>query len=134
MEAIRVMCVDDSAALTSAWKHLFNAQADMTVVATLDRADDLVASAVEHKPDVVLLDLKMPGRDPLAAAAELGDMLPSTRVLFCTGYADSETVSRALDAGAWGFVDKASEPDRIMQAIRRVAKGEVVLKIPLLPV
>lgn len=129
MDALRLMCVDDSPSLTAAWERLFNAQSDMTVVATLNRADDLVATALEHKPDVVLLDLTMPGRAPLDAAAELAGALPTTRVLFCTGYTDSETVSRALDAGAWGFVDKGREPDRIMQAIRRVAKGEVVVEV-----
>jgi two-component system response regulator DesR len=124
---IKVLCVDDSARLTAAWQRLFQRQPDLEMVASLPSADDLVATVKDRKPDVVLMDLTMAGRDPLDAMSELARVEPDVRVLVCTGLTDPVLVERAMDAGAWGFVTKVEDPDRIIDAIRRVARGQVVI-------
>lgn len=124
---IRVLCVDDNAKLAAAWDMLVRMQPDMELAGVLESADTLVARALELRPDVVLLDLTMDGRDPLDAAAELRRTLPSARVLIYSGYSEQALIDRAMDAGAWGFVCKDDEPDRILAAIRAVARGETAL-------
>jgi two-component system, NarL family, response regulator DesR len=124
---IKVLCVDDSAELTSAWTRFFALQGDIETVGVLDRADDLPAIAETKSPDVVLLDLTMDGRDPLDVVAELSQTHPDVRVLICSGRSDGDLIARAMDAGAWGFVDKAEEPQQVLDAIRRASRGETPL-------
>jgi two-component system response regulator DesR len=124
---IRVVCVDDCTRLTEAWARLFDQQPDLQMVATLTSADGLLEAAGKARPDVVLMDLTMEGRDPLEAMAELVRLNPDVRVIICSGHSDPALVDRVMDAGAWGYVGKAEEPDRIMDAIRRVAGGQTVM-------
>jgi two-component system response regulator DesR len=124
---IRVLCVDDSARLISAWTRLFERQPDLEMVASLNSADELVERARDLKPDVVLMDLTMAGRDPLEALRELATATPEVRVIVCSGHTDPSVIDRAVDAGAWGYVPKIQEPTRIMDAIRTVAGGQMVL-------
>jgi DNA-binding NarL/FixJ family response regulator len=91
----------------------------------LASADDFSAAAPEVDC-VALLDLSMPGRDPLAVLSELRDTCPLCRVIVYSGYSDRQTVQEALAAGAWGLVDKITPPPEILGAIRRVAGGEAV--------
>jgi two-component system response regulator DesR len=121
---IRVLCVDDNPKLTAAWDRLVGQQPDMEIVGLLHSADDLVPRAIELKPDVVLLDLTMDGRDPLDAAVELARVAPAARILIYSGHNDQDVIDRAMDAGAWGFVGKDDEPTRILEAIRAIAGGQ----------
>jgi DNA-binding NarL/FixJ family response regulator len=79
------------------------------------------------QPDVVLLDLDMPGRDPFEALIELSQKHPETHVLIFTGHIRSEWVDRAIDSGAWGFLSKHEDVETIVTTIRRAAAGEFVL-------
>src|SRR5437879_5558032 len=121
---IRVLCVDDSRRLTDAWARLFRLQPDLDLVGALPNADTLIEAAGAQRPDVVLMDLTMDGRDPLEALAELSRLHPEVRVIICTGHCDPELIARVLDAGAWGCIRKTQEPGAIMDAIRRVAEGK----------
>jgi DNA-binding NarL/FixJ family response regulator len=124
---IRVMCVDDCSRLAAAWTKLFSSQPDLEVVASLSSADRVVEMSRDRQADVVLMDLTMGGRDPLEATAELSRLNPDARVLICSGHSDPELVDRVIEAGAWGYVGKAENPSRIMDAIRRVAEGQTVI-------
>jgi two-component system response regulator DesR len=124
---IKVLCVDDNPRLTSAWEKLIAQQPDMEVVGTLARADELLPMVELKHADVVLMDLTMDGRDPLEALTELSAKHPGTRTIIYSGYSDPESVEKAVQAGAWGYVDKGRTPDRILDAIRKVARGEAVL-------
>lgn len=127
MPAIRVLCVDDNPKLRAAWGRLLDREPDLELVGVLSRADELVETAQSRSADVVLLDLTMEGKDPLEAVIELSQRRPGTRVVIYSGSSEAEHVDRAIAAGAWGYVDKLAEPGRVVDAIRRVARGEIVL-------
>ena len=130
---ITVLCVDDSPRLTAAMAKLIDQQADMKTVGTLDRADELATKVRELGPAVVLLDLTMDGKDPLAALGEVVAAGLPTRVVVHSGHSDAEIAARALEAGAWGFVTKLDDPNKTLEAVRRVARGEGVVPDSLMP-
>lgn len=120
----KVMIVDDEPRLRSAWERLLRMHDDMEVVPSLDSADCLVSKVGEHRPAIILLDLTMPGRAPLAALAEAALAYPDSRFIVYSGAKDAATITSAANAGAWAFVDKIDPPDEILRTIRRVACGE----------
>lgn len=124
-QPIRVMIVDDEPRLCSAWQRIISAEQDMTFVGALRSADTIIEAVAAHHPDVVLLDLILPGRDALEALAEVARTNPATRVVMYSGYNDEETVNKAIDNGGWGLVDKLSSPQSILDVIRRVFGGEM---------
>jgi DNA-binding NarL/FixJ family response regulator len=101
----------------------------MACVGTLARADSLGTTLDDTPTDIVLLDLSMPGKDPMAALREVSASHPNTRVIVFTGHSEQERVDRAVGAGAWGYVSKSQSTDRLIQAIRGVIQGEFVLSI-----
>jgi DNA-binding NarL/FixJ family response regulator len=90
---------------------------------TLHSADHLVDEVTSRSPNVVLLDLSMPGRDPLAALQELSERCPDTRVIVFSGHSDPNLVEETAKRGAWGFVVKDAGIDPILDAIRQVGAG-----------
>ena len=126
-QCIRVLCVDDSVSLTAAFEKLINLQPDMIGVGAVQSATDLLDALGRHRPDVVLLDMGMAGRDPIEAIADAARVHPGARVLVYSGHSDDELTGRAIEAGAWGYVSKHEDPQRVLGVIRRVAAGEVVL-------
>lgn len=125
-ERLRVLCVDDSEDLRDLLIVAIGAEPDMESVGALDCADDLVGQIAALRPHVVLMDLTMPGRDPLDAMKEAADKHPDSRTVVLSGYDDPERVALAADHGAWGFLPKDAPLDRMFDAIRTVARGEVV--------
>lgn len=123
----RVLYVEDDARLLLAWRKLLEKQPDMHLTATLGRADELTRAVHEQKPDVVMMDLTMHGLEPLKMIRELSAAHPNARVLVYSGRGESELVDAVFEAGAWGFVYKDEETSAVLAAIRRVAKGEVVM-------
>ena len=81
----------------------------------------------EKTPDVVCMDLDIPGQDTVEMIRALREIAPSSRVLVLTGHVREEFVNRTVDAGAWGFLSKAEESRVIVESIRRIAGGEFVL-------
>ncbi len=104
---------------------------DIEVVAQVDRGDRVLQSALDTRPDVALLDIEMPGRDGIAAAAELHDRLPSCRVLILTVFGRPGYLRRAVDAGISGFMLKDAPPAELASAVRRTARGEKVIDTKL---
>ncbi|MEU0791909.1 response regulator transcription factor, partial [Amycolatopsis sp. NPDC005961] len=100
---------------------------DWGVGASGARGDEVVAAAREHRPDVALLDIEMPGLDGLAAAAVLAAQVPDCRVVMLTTFGRAGYLRRAMDAGAAGFVVKDAPADVLADAIRRVRTGERVV-------
>jgi two-component system response regulator DesR len=124
---IKVLCVDDNLAVAGMFALQIGQEADMEYVGTLHSADGLVQAVAERRPGIVLLDMSMPGREPLEVLAEVAAKYPDTRVIVCSGYDDPATVNRAIEAGAWGYVSKDSTPEEILRAIREVGAGRFVL-------
>lgn len=124
---IRVLCADDNALIAMDLQGAIDTEPDMQCVGCLHRADDLSREVEQHSPDVVLLDLTMPGRDPLEVLEEISRVYPSTRTVVFSGYSDPDLMDRAIEAGAWGYVVKSGDLTALIEAIRRVAQGEFAL-------
>jgi two-component system response regulator DesR len=120
---IRLLLADDQALVRGALAALLDLETDLTVVAEVGRGDEVVAAAREHRADVALLDVEMPGLDGIAATAVLRRELPSCRVLIVTTFGRPGYLRRALEVGASGFVVKDTPARQLADAVRRVHAG-----------
>lgn len=124
---IRILMADDQHLVRGALAALLNLEADLEVVAEVARGDEVIAKALDVRPDVALLDVEMPGLDGLAVAAALQSEVPSCKVLIVTTFGRAGYLRRAMEAGALGFVVKDAPADQLADAVRRVARGERVV-------
>jgi two-component system response regulator DesR len=124
---IRLLLADDQGLIRGALAALLALEDDFEVVATVGRGDEVVAAAKEHRADVALLDIEMPGIDGLAAASVLAQEVPECRALILTTFGRPGYLRRAMESGAGGFVVKDAPPEQLADAIRRVAAGERVV-------
>ncbi|MDI3403101.1 response regulator [Streptomyces cavernicola] len=129
MTAIKVLLADDQALLRSAFKVLVDSEPDMQVVGEASDGAEAVALARSERADVVLMDIRMPGTDGLAAtrAISADPDLAGVRVVMLTTFEVDEYVVQSLRAGASGFLGKGAEPDELLNAIRVAAAGEALL-------
>lgn len=126
-EPVRVVIVDDEQLVRMALRLVIDGEPDMTVVAEAADGDAALTVVNEQRPDVVLMDVRMPGRDGLHATRELLTRPAPPRVLMLTTFDTDDLLLGALRAGALGFVLKDTHPSRILDAIRTVADGNPVL-------
>jgi DNA-binding NarL/FixJ family response regulator len=124
---IRVMVVDDHAMVRTGLATLLGAGADIEVVGQASDGRSAVSTATECLPEVVLMDLSMPGMDGVAATRALLEALPSTKVVVLTSFSARERVQSALDAGAVGYQLKDAEPSTLLAAVRAAAAGHAPL-------
>jgi DNA-binding NarL/FixJ family response regulator len=120
---IRVLIVDDHPLVRAGLGALISSTADITVVAEAARGDDAIGLAVEHAPDVILMDLSMPGMGGAEATRLLGDAAPGSAVVVLTSFHDPARVGEVLRAGAVGFLLKDGEPADVLAAVRAAAAG-----------
>nr|WP_062332517.1 response regulator transcription factor [Herbidospora sakaeratensis] len=120
---IRLLIADDEELLCSALAALLVLEPDLTVVAEAATSTDAVRLALEHRPDIAVLDLEMPPADGLHAAAQIMAGLPGARVVLVTRHARPGVLRRALAAGVSGFVPKTTPASRLAEIIRDVAAG-----------
>jgi DNA-binding NarL/FixJ family response regulator len=121
---LRVVLVDDHAVLRRGLAELLTSAADLSVVGTASNgheAQDVVRAA---QPDVVVMDLQMPGSDGVEATRLILDEHPDVQVLVLTSFSDSDRIIAALDAGAVGYLLKDADPDDVIEGVRAVARGE----------
>lgn len=124
---IRVLLAEDQTLVRGALRALLDLEPDITVVADVGRGDEVVAAALEHTPDVALLDIEMPGRDGIEAARELAAALPSCRAVVLTTFGRPGFLRRAMEVGAAGFLVKDSPVAELAAAIRSVVAGGRVI-------
>ncbi|MGW0209712.1 response regulator [Streptomyces sp. NPDC003233] len=126
---IRVLLADDQALLRSAFRVLVDSEPDMEVVGEASDGAEAVRLAKEQGADVVLMDIRMPGTDGLAATRLISadPSLAEVRVVILTTFEVDDYVIQALRAGASGFLGKGSEPEELLNAIRVAAGGEALL-------
>ncbi|MEV4170481.1 response regulator transcription factor [Nonomuraea sp. NPDC049709] len=124
---IRIMIAEDVRILRETLSAVLELEADLEVVAQVERGDRIAAAALAHRPDVALLDIDLPGLDGISGADRLRRELPSCRVLMLTGLARPGYLRRALASGVTGFMLKHAPTDQVIDAIRRVHGGEQVV-------
>jgi DNA-binding NarL/FixJ family response regulator len=126
---IRVLLADDQVLVRAGFRALLDAQDDIEVVGEAGDGDQAVRLTRELAPDIVLMDIRMPGTDGLAATRQIAadGQLASVRVVILTTFELDEYVFEAVRSGASGFLVKDTEPDELVQAIRVVAGGDALL-------
>ncbi|MGR4853119.1 response regulator transcription factor [Streptomyces sp. LARHCF252] len=124
---VRVVIVDDEQLVRMALRLVLEGEPDLTVVAEAADGDTAVTVVEEQRPDVVLMDVRMPGRDGLSTTRELLTLTAPPQVLMLTTFDSDDLVLGALRAGALGFVLKDTPPSRIVDAVRTVADGNPAL-------
>ena len=124
---IRVLLADDQALLRMGFRLILDGEADIEVVGEAGDGAAAIGMAAALRPDVVLMDVRMPGTDGIQATAAVTAALPATRVLILTTYDLDEYVLAGLKAGASGFLLKDAPPEELLTAIRTVAGGDAVL-------
>jgi len=120
---IRLLLADDQALVRGALAALLQLEDDLDVVAEVSRGDEVVEAVLEHRPDVALLDVEMPGIDGLAAAKLVREAAPDCRVLMVTTFGRPGYLKQAMAAGASGFVVKDTPARQLADAVRRVYQG-----------
>lgn len=121
---LRVVLADDHAVVRTGYRRLLELEDDMDVVADFADSDAACAWFASHDADVLVLDLSMPGRGGLETLARVKARRPGLRVLVFSMHDSPAMVDQALRAGADGYLTKSSEPDALIDAVRRAARGE----------
>lgn len=126
---IAVLLADDQALIRNAVAELVSHEPGLTVVGQVANGQDAVEATRQLRPDVVLMDIRMPVLDGIEATAAIRATaeLDTSRILILTTFEDDDYVVEALRAGASGFIGKGAEPDALMHAIRVVHEGEAML-------
>jgi len=124
---IRVLLAEDQAMTRGALAALLGLAGDIEVVAQAARGDEVLPLALDHRPEVALLDIEMPGLDGLAAAAQLRRELPACKVLILTTFSRPGYLRRAMESGVVGFLVKDAPASELATAVRRAMAGERIL-------
>ncbi|WP_426363614.1 response regulator [Streptomyces sp. E-08] len=124
---IRLLLAEDQGMMRGALALLLGMEHDIEVVAQVGRGDEIVDAALLSRPDVALLDIELPGRSGLDAAAALRDEVPECRVLILTTFGRPGYLRRAMEAGAAGFLVKDGPVEDLAEAVRQVLRGETVI-------
>jgi DNA-binding NarL/FixJ family response regulator len=121
---IRVLIAEDHAVVRAGLTELLANRDDVEVVGEAANGEEAVARATELGPDVVLMDLSMPGVDGIEATRRISEAVPAARVVVLTSFSDRERILEALDAGAVGYLLKDLAPDELHSGILAAARGE----------
>lgn len=124
---IRVVVADDQTVVRAGIAAILDAEPDLTVVGQAADGAAAIDVAAATRPDVAILDIRMPGTDGIAAAAAIQERCPDTRTIMLTTFGLDEYVFAALRASAAGFLLKDAEPERVVDAVRVVAAGDALL-------
>ncbi|WP_250033125.1 response regulator [Paractinoplanes maris] len=124
---ITILLVDDHPVVRHGLRGMLDAEPDLTVVGEASSGEQGVALALALRPDVVLMDLRMPGGDGVSATERLTAVTPAVRVLILTTYESDRDILRAIEAGAGGYLLKDASPSELADAVRAAARGETVL-------
>ena len=127
MKKTRILLVDDHDIVRLGLMTLLNDQPDMEVVGEASAAAEAVKTAERLQPDVVLMDIRLPGEGGIEAARQVIQQVPNSKIVMLTSFADDELVVRSIRAGAVGYVLKQVGNEELLRAIRAAARGEALL-------
>ncbi|MFI9154588.1 DNA-binding response regulator [Streptomyces sp. NPDC053367] len=127
MLSVRILLAEDVHMIRGALVALLELETGLQVVASVDRGDTIVPTALQVRPDVAVIDVDLPGMDGLTAAAQLHKQLPSCRTLILTSLGRPGVFRRAMASQVSGFILKDAPPARLAQAVRSVAAGQRVI-------
>lgn len=120
---IRVLVVDDHDMVRTMLRDRLESEPEISVVGGASTAEDAVSAALELKPDIVLMDIDMPGMSCFEAAKLIGQRCPNIRTIFLSAFVQDRYIEEAMQAGAWGYVAKTQPAEILITAIRNVASG-----------
>jgi DNA-binding NarL/FixJ family response regulator len=123
MRPTRIVLIDDHALVRVTLRDFIRATPGMEVVAVAGSGDDALGLVAEHHPDVVVLDIQMPGRTCFDVAAAIAQTAPQTRVVLLSGHTSDHYIQKALDAKVAGYVTKEDPPETVVEAVRAAAAG-----------
>jgi DNA-binding NarL/FixJ family response regulator len=124
---VKVLLVDDDALVRAGLRVILSSAADIDIVAEIDDGVGAVAAVQQHRPDVVLMDIRMPHLDGISATAALRSLISPPQIIMLTTFQADEQVVAALRAGASGFLVKDTPPADIIAAVRLVAAGDAIV-------
>ena len=122
-QPVRILCVDDYSFVIDGVRARLELERDLECVGSLSTATDLLREAKRLSPDIVLLDIEMPGPDPFEAADELRRQCPDVKTVFLSAYVRDHYITSAVKAGAWGYFSKSEDADTLVAGLRKVAAG-----------
>lgn len=131
-QPIRILVVDDHPIVRQGVRSLLSTYPDVQIVAEADNPRHALEAALHHRPDVVLLDIRLPGATGIEVTRRLRESLPHVRIILLTSYDDDEYLIGAVQAGAHGYLLKSVSDDMLLWAIRAVHRGERLLSPDLL--
>lgn len=123
MKKIKVAVVEDSEKLQRGLRALITDAPDLQFHSAWNSAEEALQHLPDDVPDIVLMDIRLPGMSGIDCVERLSAMLPKSRILMLTAYEDSEDIFRSLAAGAQGYLIKSTAPEHLLEAIREVAAG-----------
>lgn len=124
---VRILIADDHAVVRAGLRSLLEQREGFRVVAEASSGEEAIIKAQEYRPDVTVLDIRMPGLSGIEACRRIVDSVPGCRVVMLTSYAEDELLLAAIDAGASGYVLKRIGSDELVRAVERVSQGEGTL-------
>ena len=131
MEQIRVLIVDDHASYVQGLRALMRVQPNMEVVGEAKNGEEAISLATRLQPDIILMDIKMPGSNGIEATRQILSTSPHIGILMFTMFEDDDTVFAALRAGARGYLLKGASKAEILSAIQSVQRGEAIFGAPI---
>ena len=127
MNKIKVLVADDHAIVRIGLKSVLDYETNIEVVGEAKNGIEAVQEAERTQPDVIIMDLVMPRKDGVSATREIHDRLPDTKILILTTFGTSDGIAHALEEGASGAMMKTADDEKIVSAIRRIARGETYI-------
>jgi DNA-binding NarL/FixJ family response regulator len=130
---VRVVVADDHSLVRQGLRRSLDGATDIQIVAEAASGEDVLDQVERHRPDIALLDIRMPGMNGIEAAGRIADRFPDVSVVMLTGHEESRHVVEAVRAGAKGYVLKTRDADDLAHTLRRVAAGDLVIDQDMVP-
>lgn len=134
METIKLIIVDDHAMVRQGLRQMLNMEGNFEIISEVEHGDEVIEKVLTLKPDVVLMDINLPGKNGIDLTAELSRRAPAIKILALTADGDQYHLSQMIKAGASGYILKDANSETIYEAIRTVARGDAYLSPHLLSI